>query len=268
MSTERESDGIGELAEDLLRIAILIGTRLAQRHAQQRANRLEQAARQSEQARAREERIQALERDAALASLSGVRSQAWWDHADADDIRRAWTTAREWQGQDPRAGRGGLPDGRRAAPPLRAGRARDRSQRPGRTAADPGADDTERRASSSPTTSACTSSSSGSPSSARSSPATIRASTRARSSGCSSSSEQTVELTEIRDLIAEDLADRRQQEPEAPRGQDARERQERRELVDAELRTGAAAAGHPARRRSGRRGRRRLRHARAARAAT
>ena len=72
MSSERESDGIGELTEDLLRIAILMGTRLAQRHAQQRANRLEQATRQSEQARAREERIQALERDAALSSLSGV----------------------------------------------------------------------------------------------------------------------------------------------------------------------------------------------------
>jgi hypothetical protein len=57
--------------------------------------------------------------------------------------------------------------------------------------------------------------------------------------------EQTVELTEIRDLIAEDLADRRQYEPEAPRGQDVRERQERRELADAELRTGAAAAGIP-----------------------
>ena len=80
--------------------------------------------------------------------------------------------------------------------------------------------------------------------------------------------EQTVELTEIRDLIAEDLADRRQHEPEAPREQDVRERQERRELADAELQTGAAAAGHPARRGSGRRGRRRLRHARAPRPAT
>ena len=107
MSSERESDGIGELTEDLLRIAILMGTRLAQRHAQQRAHRLEQATRQSEQARAREERIQALERGAGVSSLAGVRSRAWWDHAGADDIRRAWTTAREWQGQDPRAGEAG-----------------------------------------------------------------------------------------------------------------------------------------------------------------
>ena len=128
MASERESDGIGELAEDLLRIAILIGTRLAQRHAQQRAQRLEQAARQSEQAREREERIQALERDAALASLSGVRWQSWWDHADVDDIRQAWTTAREWQGSGSPRRRGGLSDSGRAAPPLRAGRARDRSQ--------------------------------------------------------------------------------------------------------------------------------------------
>jgi colicin import membrane protein len=103
MAIERESDGIGELAEDMLRMAILIGTRLAQRRVQQRAERLEHAARQSHEARAREARIQDLARQAAVADLSRVSSSAWWDHADARDIRAAWTTAREWQGEDPRA---------------------------------------------------------------------------------------------------------------------------------------------------------------------
>ena len=244
MSTERESDGIGELTEDLLRIAILVGTRLAQRHAQQRANRLEQAARQSEQAREREERIQALERDAALSSLSGVRSQAWWDHADADDIRRAWTTAREWQGQDPRAAeavyrmadelqdRYGL-DVRETDPSVLG----EQPQIPAQTtlsvdelvAYDQRMHEHLERLAEQRTQLA----------------ADDPAVDPAAQHRLQQLQEQAVELTEIRDLIAEDLADRRQYEPEAPREQDLRERQERRELADAELQTGAAAAGVP-----------------------
>ncbi|MGP0048564.1 MAG: hypothetical protein ACLPZR_06895 [Solirubrobacteraceae bacterium] len=103
MSFDRESDGIGELGEDVLRAAILIGTRLAQRHQQQRAQRLQQAAQQSQDVRERELRIQAMERQRAIAGLAGVRSEAWWAHADAHDIRTAWTTARDWQAEDPRA---------------------------------------------------------------------------------------------------------------------------------------------------------------------
>ena len=57
--------------------------------------------------------------------------------------------------------------------------------------------------------------------------------------------EQAVELTEIRDVIAEDLAERRQQDSGRAREQEGRERQERRELVDAELAAGTAAAGIP-----------------------
>ncbi len=103
MSFERESDGIGEIAEDVLRAAILIGTRLAQRRQQQRAERLQQATAQARDVAERELRIQALERDRAVSELASVRSQAWWEHADAQDIRRAWTIAREWEEQDPRA---------------------------------------------------------------------------------------------------------------------------------------------------------------------
>jgi hypothetical protein len=247
MSTERESDGIGELTDDLLRIAILMGTRLAQRHAQQRTNRLEQATRQSEQARAREQRIQALERGAALSSLAGVRSRAWWDHAGADDIRRTWTTAREWQGQDPRAGeamyrmadelhrRHGL-DVRATDPSVLGAQ----GQIPAQTtlsvdelvAYDQRVHEqlerlAEQRAQL-----------------AGEDPSVEPAGTRAQQR-LQEVQEQTVELTEIRDLIAEDLADRRQHEPDAPHEQDVRERQERRELADAELRTGATAAGIP-----------------------
>ncbi len=107
MSFDRESDGIAELGEDAVRAAILIGirlgTRLAQRRQQQRAERLQQAARQSREARAREQRIQTMERQRAVAGLAGVRSGSWWAHADAYDIRTAWRTARDWRAQDPRA---------------------------------------------------------------------------------------------------------------------------------------------------------------------
>ena len=171
-----------------------------------------------------------------------MRWESWWDHADVDDIRRAWTTAREWQGQDPRAdevvyrmadelhARYGL-DVRETDPSIMGQQpqlpeyttltaeelavydqrlheqlerlAEQHVQLAGEDALDPAAQ--ERLA---------------------------------------QVQQQTGELTELRDLIAEDLADRRQQEPQQAR-QDASDRQERRELVDAELVTGSPAAGIP-----------------------
>ena len=115
MSTERESDGIGELTEDLLRIAILVGTRLAQRHAQQRANRLEQA---SQPVRAgaraggahpgaRARRGPVLARWCALAGVVGSRRRRRHPQGVDDGARVAGTGS-------PRR-RGGLSDGRRAA---------------------------------------------------------------------------------------------------------------------------------------------------------
>ena len=242
MAIERESDGIGELAEDLLRIAILIGTRLAQRHVQQRAQRLEQAARQSEQAREREERIQALARDAALGSLSGVRWQSWWDHADVDDIRQAWTTAREWQGQDLRAdevvyrmadelhNRYGL-DVRETDPSV-LGQQPQLSAHTTLTAEELAAydqrlhEEIERLAEQ------------------HAQLADDEALDAAAQERLAQVQQETAELTELRDLIAEDLAERQQNEPRAGED-DRRQRREERELVDAELVTGSPAAGIP-----------------------
>ena len=243
MAIERESDGIGELAEDLLRIAILIGTRLAQRHAQQRAHRLEQAARQSEQAREREERIQALERDAALGVAVRcavgvvVGSRRCRRHPPSVDDGAGMAGAGSPRGRGRSTGwptsctrRYGL-DVRETDPSILGQQpqlpeyttltaeelavydqrlheqierlAEQHAQLAGEDALDPAAQ--ERLA---------------------------------------QVQQQTGELTELRDLIAEDLADRRQQEPQQAR-QDASDRQERRELVDAELVTGSPAAGIP-----------------------
>ena len=215
MSTERESDGIGELTEDLLRIAILIGNaagstpRPAAGQPARAGGPTVRAGARAGGAHpgARARRGAVLTVRCAVAGVVGSRRRRRHPQGVDDRARVAGTGS-------PR-GRGGLSDGRRAAATATGWTCARPTQRPGRTAADPGADDAERRRSSSPTTSACTSSSSGSPSSARSSPATIRLSTRRRSSACQQLQEQTGELTEIRDLIAEDLADRRQQEPEA-----------------------------------------------------
>ena len=72
--------------------------------ARQRA--LRDAARDSlEQARGERDR-QRLERQHALAQLEGVFSGAWWEHASAENIRRAWTIARSYDHEDARAARG------------------------------------------------------------------------------------------------------------------------------------------------------------------
>ena len=98
-----ESDGIGEAIEDLSRVGLLLGTRLAERLARAREHALRDAARRGlEQARTERER-QRTERQAALARLQAVFSPTWWEHASAENIRQAWTTARAYQHEDPRA---------------------------------------------------------------------------------------------------------------------------------------------------------------------
>ena len=101
-----QPDGIAEAIDELLRTGLLLGTRLAERHARAREQALRDAARGSlEDARAEQERQHAARRQA-MVQLEGVFSGAWWDRASAEDIRRAWTTARSYQHEDPRAARG------------------------------------------------------------------------------------------------------------------------------------------------------------------
>jgi hypothetical protein len=101
-----EPDGMPETIEDLLRSGLLLGTRLAERHVRGREHALREAARHSLE-RAREERArQETERAQELSHLEGVFSSSWWEHASAEDIRGAWTAARSYQHEDPRAARG------------------------------------------------------------------------------------------------------------------------------------------------------------------
>ena len=101
-----EPDGIAEAIDELVRTGLLLGTRLAERQARAREQALRDAARRSlEDARA-EQASQHAARRQAMAQLEGVFNGAWWDRASAEDIRRAWTTARSYQHEDPRAARG------------------------------------------------------------------------------------------------------------------------------------------------------------------
>lgn len=101
-----EPDGIAESIEELLRTGLLLGSQLAQRRIRAREQALRDAARDSlDHARAECDH-QRLERQQALAQLEGVFGSSWWNHASADDIRRAWTIARSYEHEDPRGARG------------------------------------------------------------------------------------------------------------------------------------------------------------------
>ena len=98
-----EPDGVGEVFDEVLRGALMIGGQLARHRAARRAEQLRQAARESvESARAELQRQHALKQQS-LRPLDGVAHAAWWDHADAAGIRDAWLAARDWQAEDPRA---------------------------------------------------------------------------------------------------------------------------------------------------------------------
>ena len=100
-----DSDSMTETVEDLLRSGVLLGTRLAERRIRNREMQLRDAAHHSLQAAEQERERQLHQRSHALASLEGVHSDNWWDHASANDIRQAWVAAREYQAQEPRAAR-------------------------------------------------------------------------------------------------------------------------------------------------------------------
>jgi len=68
----QESDGINEAIEDLLRVGLLLGARLAERRVRDRERRLRDAARHSLDAARGERDRQRHDRDRALAAIEGV----------------------------------------------------------------------------------------------------------------------------------------------------------------------------------------------------
>ena len=97
---EPESDGIAEVFDEGMRLAITAAGRLAERRIREREQEMRDAQTQSEQtARELQARIDA-ERRTALAQLEATRNPEWWDHASVDDVASAWEAAQEWRDRD------------------------------------------------------------------------------------------------------------------------------------------------------------------------
>ena len=97
---EPESDGIAEVFDEGMRLAITAAGRLAERRIREREQEMRDAQTQSEQtARELQARIDA-ERRTALAQLEATRHPEWWDHASVDDVASAWEAAQEWRDRD------------------------------------------------------------------------------------------------------------------------------------------------------------------------
>ena len=100
---EPESDGIAEVFDDGMRLAITAAGRVAERRIRQREQEMREAQATSEQtARELQARIDA-ERRTALAQLQATRNPDWWDHASVDDVASAWEAAQEWRDRDSEA---------------------------------------------------------------------------------------------------------------------------------------------------------------------
>lgn len=98
-----ETDGIEEGMSAELRIILTAAAQageMMQRSREQR--RREQAARDQEEARALESRL-AAEQKAAVASLTRVEDERWWNQARPDEVAEMYRQARAWSSEDPRA---------------------------------------------------------------------------------------------------------------------------------------------------------------------
>lgn len=97
---EPETDGIAEVFDDAMRLAITAAGRIAEQRIRDRERQIRDAQAQSEQtARELHRRIDA-QRAAGLAQLEPTRNPEWWDRASVDDVANAWEAAQEWRDRD------------------------------------------------------------------------------------------------------------------------------------------------------------------------
>lgn len=92
-----ETDGVGEMFDNSLRMALTIASQFAERisRLREQLSRRREASAQQEY-RELETRFEA-ERGAARASLAPVQHAEWWNTAGVDDIARAHETATVWR---------------------------------------------------------------------------------------------------------------------------------------------------------------------------
>lgn len=100
-----EGDGIDEALEGVTQMALSAAARIGEQHARMREQRARDAQARSEQAAREQAERMAAERSAAAASLAAVQRREWWDTAAAEEVTKAYETARAWSGSDPEAAR-------------------------------------------------------------------------------------------------------------------------------------------------------------------
>jgi hypothetical protein len=100
-----ETDGIAELFEGQLRVAVTAAGQVGERLARLREDALRRAQATSErEARELRSRFEAEQR-AARAEYAGAYRSEWWDRATPEQIGHAFETARAWSHEDPEASR-------------------------------------------------------------------------------------------------------------------------------------------------------------------
>ena len=102
MSTQ-DSDGIDEALQGVTHVAMTAAARMGEQLARMREQQAREAQARSEQAAREQAERMTAERGAARASLSPVHRNEWWDTASAEDVTRAYTTAKAWSEVDPEA---------------------------------------------------------------------------------------------------------------------------------------------------------------------
>ncbi|MDJ0322094.1 hypothetical protein [Pseudarthrobacter sp. PS3-L1] len=95
-----ESDGIGEIFDDLLRQALMVAARIGEAAARARQQNIQEAeARSVQEGREVAARFDA-ERLSARTALAPLTEETWWKDASAEQIGAAYETATTWAGED------------------------------------------------------------------------------------------------------------------------------------------------------------------------
>ena len=95
-----ETDGVGEMFDDSLRVALTIASQFGERisRLREQMSRMREAS-AGQEYRELEVRFES-ERGAARASLMPVQQKEWWNTASVDDIAQAHETATVWRDHD------------------------------------------------------------------------------------------------------------------------------------------------------------------------
>jgi len=95
-----ETDGVGEMFDDSLRVALTIASQFGERisRLREQMSRMREAS-AGQEYRELEARFES-ERHAARASLTPVQQAEWWNSAGVDDIAQAHETATVWRDHD------------------------------------------------------------------------------------------------------------------------------------------------------------------------